>query len=271
MRVIVIGAGIGGLTAALALRKRGLDVEVFERSAELRDVGAGISLWPNALKALRQLGLAARLDAMSIESVEGALRAASGEVLTRTSAREMDRVGGAPRVFHRAELLTVLVEAAAGIPIHLGHTCTGVVHDADRAAAMFANGASAAADLIVGADGLRSVVRAAVGVPGVPRYAGYTAWRGVARFPYARLLPGETLGCGRRFGMVPVSGERVYWYATSNRPEGVQHRDVEATPKLLRLFAGWHEPIERLIETTDVILSNDIYDRDPSNDGVAGE
>src|SRR5690349_19254333 len=106
MRVIVVGAGIGGLTAAIALRQRGIDVEVFERSRELTEIGAGISLWANALKALYHLGLRDALDANSFVSEEGGLRTADGTILIRTSAREMARYIGLPvMVFHRAELL----------------------------------------------------------------------------------------------------------------------------------------------------------------------
>ena len=124
MRVIVIGAGIGGLTAAIALRRKGIEVEIFERAAELTDVGAGISLWPNALKALYQLGMRPALDALSFVSAEGALRTASGAVLTRTAAHEfVARLGLPVMVFHRAELLNVLMAAARDIPIHRAHEC----------------------------------------------------------------------------------------------------------------------------------------------------
>ncbi len=121
MRVVIIGAGIGGLTAALALKQKGVEVDVYERSAVLTDVGAGISLWPNALKALYQLGLRPALDAMSFVSVEGAVRSADGTVLSRTTSEQFIlRLGLPVMVFHRAELLEVLVAAARGIPIHLG-------------------------------------------------------------------------------------------------------------------------------------------------------
>jgi 2-polyprenyl-6-methoxyphenol hydroxylase-like FAD-dependent oxidoreductase len=266
MKAIVIGAGIGGLTAAIALRQRGIDVEVHERSAVLSDVGAGISLWANALKALHQLGLKARLDALSFTSDEGALRTARGTVLTRTSAREFAARFGMPvTVFHRAELLEVLREAAGGIPIHLDHECLDVAHSADGVSAAFAGGRRAHADVLVGADGLRSAVRACLAIPGDIRYAGYTAWRGIAPFRTAGLLAGETLGCGQRFGLVPIAGDRVYWYATDNVAEGEREEPDRAKARLIEMFCRWHAPIPALIEATAAaaILRNDIYDRDP--------
>ena len=139
MHVTVIGAGIGGLTTAIALRQRGIAVEVYERSAALGDVGAGIGLWANALKALHQLGLKAPLDARSFSSDEGALRTVAGAVLSRTSSHEIVARFGMPfTVFHRAELLEVLRDAARDIPIHLDHECVGVTQGPDGVSVGFA-------------------------------------------------------------------------------------------------------------------------------------
>jgi 2-polyprenyl-6-methoxyphenol hydroxylase-like FAD-dependent oxidoreductase len=266
MRILIIGAGIGGLTAALALKQKGIDVEVYERSAVLTDVGAGISLWPNALKALYQLGLRSALDAMSFISVEGAVRSADGAVLSRTTSEQFVlRLGLPVMIFHRAELLEVLVRAAGDIPIHLEHECRAMAQDGKSVMVRFANGTRASGDALIGADGLRSVVREQLGVPGGLRYSGYTAWRGIAPFQTTGMLAGETLGCGQRFGLAPIHGNRVYWYATDNLPEGQRDSPAEAKARLMELFAGWHLPIPELIESTDAgsILRNDIYDRDP--------
>jgi 2-polyprenyl-6-methoxyphenol hydroxylase-like FAD-dependent oxidoreductase len=266
MRTLIIGAGIGGLTAALALQQKGIDVEVYERSAVLTDVGAGISLWPNALKALYQLGLRPALDARSFVSLEGAVRGAEGTVLSLTTSEQFVlRLGLPVVVFHRAELLEVLVDAARAIPIHPGHECEDVTQDAGGVTARFANGTSVTGDVLIGADGLRSVVRERLGVPGALRYAGYTAWRGIAPFQTAGLMAGETLGCGQRFGLAPIHGNRVYWYATDNLPEGERETPAEAKARLTGLFATWHQPIPDLIRATEAtsILRNDISDRDP--------
>ena len=266
MRVVIIGAGIGGLTTALALQQKGIDVDVYERSAVLTDVGAGIGLWPNALKALYQLGLRPALDAVSFVSVEGAVRRADGAVLSRTTSEQVILRFGLPfMIFHRAELLDVLVNAARDIPIHLDRECQEVEQDGNGVTVRFANGTRASGDALIGADGLRSVVRDRLGVPGGLRYSGYTAWRGIAPFATAGMLAGETLGCGQRFGLVPIHGNRVYWYATDNVAEGQRESPADAKARLMELFAAWHRPIPDLIQSTDPasILRNDIYDRDP--------
>jgi len=266
-RVLIIGGGIGGMTAAVALRRREIEVEVYERAAALTEVGAGVSLWPNALKALYQLGLKERLEALSFVAETGALRSAEGAVLSRTSAREfVSRFGMAVTVFHRAELLDALVTAARGIPIHLSHELETFEHDANGVTVQFSNGVRARGDLLVGADGLRSTVRSRLGVPGVLRYSGYSAWRGIAPFETADLMAGETLGCGRRFGLVPITGNRVYWYAADNVAEGEREPAPAAKARLTDMFARWHSPIPAVIAATETstILRNDILDRDPA-------
>ncbi len=266
MRVIVVGGGIGGMTAAIALEQRGIGVEVYERATALAEVGAGVSLWPNALKALHQLGMKPRLDTMSSVSDIAAVRRSDGAMLSHTSSRDfVDRFGLPATVFHRAELLDALVERARRVPMHLGRALEKVEIHSERVTAHFAGGTQATGDLLIGADGLRSVVRQQLGIPGEPRYAGYTAWRGIAPIAPAGLIAGETLGCGMRFGLVPITGNRVYWYATSNAPEGRRKAPDAMKTQLLALFQAWHPPIPDLIAATDaaLILHNDIYDRDP--------
>ena len=128
-------------------------------------------------------------------------------------------------------------------------------------------GCTGGADAVVGADGLRSIVREGLGTPGALRYSGYTAWRGIAGFDTAGLMAGESVGCGQRFGLVPISGNRVYWYAAANVPEGQREPPDQAKARLTAMFAAWHDPIPALIRVTDpaAILRNNIYDRDPAD------
>ena len=266
MRVIIIGGGIGGLTAAIALHKRGIDTRVYERSVALGDVGAGIALWPNAVKSLRKLGLGDLLQSISVTNVDSALRRWDGTFISRTAARELERqFGGGMLVLHRAELLDMLAGSAGAGNIHLGHDLSAIDTNDPGVSAGFTNGATAHGDVLIGADGLRSTVRGWLGHVDRIRYSGYTAWRSVVPFDHSLLIPAETWGPGRRFGAFPIQGDRVYWFATSNAPEGEGDSDSAPQSYLLSLFEGWHEPIETLIQAADdsMILHNDIYDCDP--------
>ena len=268
MKVVIIGGGIGGLSAGIALRNRGIEAQVFERSPALMEVGAGISLWPNAMKALRSLGLEEALRPISPKAEDFAMRRWNGAFISSTPARELERrFGGGVMLLHRAELLDVLAKSFGGDNLQLDHACVGVEEDGDGVVARFSNGEAVRADVLVGADGLNSVVRSSLGHRDPVLYSGYTAWRSVVRFDHARIVPGETWGYGKRFGIDPLTNGRVYWYATANVPEGEGKSGQAQMDVLLSLFKGWHEPVEELIRASGasgaVILRNDIYDRDP--------
>ena len=261
--IFVIGAGIGGLTAAIALRRAGFDVEVFERATELREIGAGLSIWKNALVALDEIGLGDRVRAFAVPTRDAALRTWDGHVLVApTDSVLLGRLGEFGVVIHRGRLQQVLVEACGLHRIRLGKACESFDETPTGVTVRFADGSSATGDALIGADGLHSKVRAELHGASAPRYSGYTCWRGVVEFDHARLAPGESWGRGARFGHVGMADGQVYWFATETAPPGGRGRDGEKA-ELRRLFRGWHEPIEALIEATDEawILRNDISDR----------
>jgi 2-polyprenyl-6-methoxyphenol hydroxylase-like FAD-dependent oxidoreductase len=258
---LIIGGGIGGLAAAVALRSIDFEVSVYERAPELHEVGAGLSLWANAVQALTHLGLAERVRALAIPDVGGGIYAPSGKRLVSVTNRELARRFGEYSVMiHRAELHGLLLDALAGARLELGKTFVGFESNAEGVRASFSDGSQAQADVLIGADGLHSAVRKQLHGEARPRYAGYTAWRSVVRFDQAGLLPGETWGRGARFGRIPMKDGRVYWFATKNAPEGARGQE---RAELLRTFGSWHAPIEALIGAADEtgILRNDIYDR----------
>ncbi|MBZ5610288.1 MAG: FAD-dependent monooxygenase [Acidobacteriia bacterium] len=272
MKVIVIGAGIAGLTTAIALRKAGIDVEIYEKVRELREVGAGISLWANAIRALDQLGLGSAIRDRSVSYARTALRRSDGTVIIESPLEEIvSRLGAAMIVLHRAELMALL-SASVQDAIHLDHECTGFEQKDDAVVARFANGTAARADVLAAADGIRSIVRSQFHPRERIRYAGYTAWRCVTKFDTTRMLTGESWGRGRRFGIVPMSGGLVYWFATQNTPPGQSDRPGQAKQNLLELFGSWHDPIPALLKASDepAILRNDIVDRDPLASWGAG-
>ncbi len=267
-RAVVIGGGIGGLAVGVALRRIGVEVAVYERTPTIREVGAGIALWPNALNALYRLDLIDAIRAICLPERRGRITTWRGEILSETSMREVQRRFGAPVVVaHRADVQTVLLHALGPERVHLGASCTGFRQDGGGVTARFADGREVQADLLIGADGLHSVVRAQLFGDQPPRYAGYTAWRGIASG--AGLGdPGtgfETWGCGARFGLAHVDRTRVYWYGTINAPEGGTDAPRGRKQEVLSHFHDWHTPIPAVIAATPeaAILRNDIYDRPP--------
>jgi 2-polyprenyl-6-methoxyphenol hydroxylase-like FAD-dependent oxidoreductase len=266
MRIVVAGGGIGGLTAAIALSRIGVDVHLYEQATEFREAGAGIGIAENALRALDVLSLRHAMESGSIRALQGGLRAADGRFLLSIPADDVSARIGTIAVVHRAELLNLLVANMDPQRLHLGRRCTGFTQDREGITLRFDDGASARGDGLIAADGLRSAIRTTIiGRPQV-RYAGYTAWRAIVDFPnHPDLALGETWGRGRRFGIVPMSAGRVYWFATRNAPEGQKDTPGQTRESLMQLFAGWHQPIEALIAATreEAILRNDIYDIDP--------
>ncbi|MBA3470521.1 MAG: FAD-dependent monooxygenase [Herpetosiphonaceae bacterium] len=264
-KAIIIGGGIGGLAAAIGLRRRGFAVEVFERAAELREVGAGISIWRNGISALKQLGLETLVQRLSMPALDGGLRSWNGTAWTGRSTEALPTsVSYLMVLMHRAELHAALLAACGADHVHLGAVCTGFRQDPSGVTALFADGAEARGDLLIGADGLHSAIRRQLHGEQPPTYAGYTAWRSVVGFDHQRLALGESWGSGARFGQIPLSEGRVYWFATANAPAGQRSPGAEREA-LLRIFGSWHRPIRELIEASAEagILRNDIYDRPP--------
>jgi 2-polyprenyl-6-methoxyphenol hydroxylase-like FAD-dependent oxidoreductase len=268
-KAIIIGGGIGGLCAAIALRKKGIAATVFERVPELKEVGAGLSLWANAIKALDRIGMAEAVGAISIPQTIGGVRSIEGNLLSSALRGHAEsRIGETlVVVLHRAELLSALLQKAGEENVITGAKCLGFEQDDQGVTAQFAGGQEVRGDLLLGADGINSIVRAQLFGKSAPRYSGYTGWRAVTEFDHPILRQGafESWGKGVRFGMIPLSRKRIYWFAAKNAPQGESNSAGDGKGELLRLFRGWHEPIEAAIEATDenAILRNDIVDRIP--------
>ena len=273
-KAIIIGAGIGGLSAGVALQQAGYAVEIYERAPQLKPVGAGISLWPNAIKGLDQLGVGSQVRTMGMREGSGGIHNARGQTLFSANVQVTEARFGAPTiVIHRAELNQILRDGYTGA-LHLGKTFTAYEEQGGTITARFADGTQASTDLLICADGIHSVLRQSWFPDSRPLYAGYTAWRGVVSFDHAQVgkLWGELLGRGTRFGMTPLSDGRIYWYATQNLPEGTRIAPEEVQGYLLKLFGDWAAPIPVVIRTTPSanILQNDIYDIAPLNEWVRG-
>src|SRR5262245_52743007 len=264
-RAIVVGAGIGGLTAAVALRRQGWDVTMLERARALEPVGAGLGLGPNALHALDAIGLGDEVRRFSAIQGHGGLRRPGGGWLVRTDLGGLAaRFGDPQHVALRADVVGLLAGRLPAGVLRTGVTVTGVdAGDADRRACVATSAGDLDADLVVAADGIGSRIRAALfpGSPG-PRYSGFTTWRFVAPAvpPGAgRAEPAETWGRGEVFGVLPLASGQVYCYASAPAPAGVRHDDEAA--ELKQRFGRWHDPIPGLIGaiSPDRVLHDDVY------------
>jgi FAD-dependent urate hydroxylase len=263
-KAIIIGAGIGGLSAGIALQNIGYDVAIYEKAPEIKDVGAGISLWANAVKALDQLGIGQKVRALGFTEGSGGFHTPQGETLLGTDVQEAERRFGAPTVvIHRSDLSQILRDAFTG-QVHLGKVFNRYEEAASGITAFFADGAQDHADLLICADGIHSVLRKSWFPASQPRYAGYTAWRGILPFDHQRVGThwGETLGRGIRFGLAPLSDGRIYWFASQNLPVNTRIAQENQQTHLLALFSDWYDPIPTVIQATpaEAILQNDIYD-----------
>ena len=261
--IAIIGGGIGGVAAAVALSKRGVHATVYERTPRLAEVGAGMMLWPNATRALQRLGLLESVVSRSGHNTHFLVRGSCGKVLMNLAMGQLDAPALATR---RSDLLSALLSALPSERVSLGRELTHLEPLGSGVRVHFAGGSVEQHCAVIGADGIRSRVRAQLVGISDPVYRGYTIWRGVAPYAGHALRPGynsETWGHGSRFGILDVGQGRYTWYATANALQTDAGAPEQRKSELLRRFAQWHEPIPALIEATDSILENGAFDLPP--------
>jgi FAD-dependent urate hydroxylase len=277
LKVVVVGGGIGGLTAAIVLRRANCDVELFERAPEIRPIGAGISLWPNGARIMHHLGIGPELEPLAPQLRSLRYLAPDGEVLRDISLDPMvEQSRQRPLPLARTDLQRVLFEHAGDAQLQLERDCVAVHQDGQSATATFADGGEASGDLLVGADGIHSIVRAHVaGEPAPATYAGNVNWNGLIDNPGDELGCGDSLDIGvgdnRRYGMMPVGGEQAYFFFDApvpNEPVGPDGWRAE----LAALYEGWHHPVSTLIERfeTERAVRQPIFEVAPLASSVRG-
>jgi salicylate hydroxylase len=273
MKIIVIGAGIGGLAAALTLGRAGCEVQVFEQAAELREVGAGVQISPNATRILHRLGLEEPLRRFGVRPRNLLIRRwDDGRAITRQPlADACERNFGAPYYhFHRAELLDLLSAAVPSGVIHLDHRCVGLTQREDRVEVRFQNGALAEAEVVVGADGIHSTVREAILGKELPHFSGHVAYRGLV--PSARVAHlGLEVEAASWWGpdhhfvhyFVGAGARYLNWVAVTPGEWRVESWTAKGeVADALKEFAGWHPLVRAMIGSVDTTNRWALYDRD---------
>ena len=263
LKVIIIGAGMGGLTAGIALRQAGYQVEVYDRVSQLRPAGAGISLWSNGVKVLNRLGLGPALARVGGQMNRMAYYAAQGELLTDFSLQPLiDRVGQRPYPVTRSELQALLLAALGAEHVRLGANCVRVEETATGVMAEFADGQKVTGDVLIGADGARSQVRDYVlGAAIVRQYVGYVNWNGLVPAS-ADLAPADSwvtyVGDHKRVSLMPVGGDRCYFFFDVPLPLGTESAPATYKAELSSYFKDWAAPVQTLIHRLDPYVTNRI-------------
>jgi FAD-dependent urate hydroxylase len=283
MKALVIGAGIGGLSAAVALKNAGIACDVFEAVKEIKPVGAAISIWPNGVKCMRHLGMGEMM-----ETYGGPMRFMAykdyrqGETLTQFSlAPLVERVGGRPCPVSRAELQREMLNYWGRDKVQFGKRVSNVEENADGVTAWFTDGTTAHGDFLIAADGSHSALRPYVlGYTPQRRYAGYVNWNGLVKIDEA-IAPAEQwttfVGEGKRVSLMPVSDGRFYFFFDVPLPAGLAEDRTTLRDDLTRYFSGWAPPVQRLIAALDPQTTNriEIHDIEPfdklvGQSGIAG-
>jgi salicylate hydroxylase len=268
LRVAVVGGGIGGAATAAALLQRGLDVRLYEQAPALTEVGAGVAIQPNGARALRCLGLGDELLRLGARWVDPQFRRPDGAY---AAAMWPPAVASTIEFYgmHRADLLDMLVSRLAPGIVNTGHRCVGFEQDEEQATLIFANGARATADVVIGADGIHSTLQQYVTPPSAPLYSGSIACRGVIRADSVAWPKGAMrnwLGAGKHFLVFPVRANELINYVgfvTSDEPLKESWSAVGDPAALAREFAGWDPLVEAIIAQVRTTFRWGLFDREP--------
>jgi 2-polyprenyl-6-methoxyphenol hydroxylase-like FAD-dependent oxidoreductase len=266
----IVGGGIGGLTLAIALQRKGFNATVYENAPQLKPLGAGLVLAANAVKAFIEIGISDEiLEAGKIlKSLK--IKDQKGNTLSETNSEKLNEKFGLVNNFtiHRSDLHTVLTKLLIPGTLHLNKGCVDHLQTPAGIILKFHDGTTAFTDYVIACDGIHSPIRKKLLPESYPRYAGYTCWRAVIdNIPPSVDLneTSESWGPGCRFGIVPLSENRLYWFACINAKEKdplMQRMNIQ---DLQRYFGNFHLPIPDILEKTsnDKLIWSDIIDIKP--------
>lgn len=266
----ILGGGIAGLTAAIALKQKGIGATVFEAAPEIKPLGAGLLLAANAVKGYERLGIAEKIVARGLALPTFCILDQQGCVITSADAAKIGRQYGLHNfAIHRAALHEALLAELEPGQVRTGKAATHIEKLNDGTIEIhFADGSTHQTDYLIVAEGIHSAVRRQLLPETEPRYAGYTCWRAVVETPAALAglsVASETWGPDGRFGMVPLAGDKIYWFACINARQNDPLLHDYKVADLQRVFRHFHQPVRVILENTrDAdLLWNDIIDLKP--------
>ncbi len=271
MNVVIIGAGMGGLTTGIALKKFGHQVRIFEQTEKILPVGAAISLWSNGVKCLNYLGLTEKIAKLGGQMDDLAyVDGLTGDVMTQFSLLPLiEEVGQRPYPVARADLQNMLMDEFGRDQIYLGKKMVSLEDKADYVEVHFADGSSTQVDLLIGADGTHSLTRTYVlGQQVQRRYAGYVNWNGLVEIS-EDLAPAQQwttyVGEGKRASLMPVADGKFYFFLDVPLPAGLDNNRDDYKKLLKQYFVDWCQPVQQLIERLDPQKTNrvEIHDIEP--------
>jgi FAD-dependent urate hydroxylase len=276
LKVVIVGAGIGGLTAGIAFSQAGFEVEVYDKARELRPTGAGISLWSNGVKVLNRLGLGRQIAQIGGQMDRMQYLSATGERLNDIDLFPLiEAVGQRPYPVARADLQQMLLQAYPG-QVKLGTKCIDIEETEQGVTAIFEGGYRTAGDVLIVADGIHSLLRGYVlGEEVRPSYGGYVNWNGLVTAS-PDLAPEKTwtiyVGEHKRASMMPVGGDRLYFFFDVPLPQGTVAQPETFRAELAQHFRGWADPVQKLIERLDpaTVARPEIQDVGPLDRMVRG-
>lgn len=269
--IMVIGGGIGGLSTAIALQQLGLKVTVYEKALNLQELGAGIVLAANAMKALEKLGVAEQVRKHGSSVKKAEIRTWDGQLLLDLPVhKQANRYGTYSYLIHRADLQELLCQKLEPKSLAFNRKLLRLEQDSDKVSMFFENGDSVEGDLLIGADGLHSQVCRCLFGTTTLRYSGFTAFRGIShyeddRFPMELGGGFEAWGPRKRFGFSHIGKGQIFWFAAINASQGSLIHTLDRKKTVLQQFRGWWGPVEEVIESTpdSNILTHEIFDRVP--------
>ncbi|AKD03066.1 FAD-dependent monooxygenase [Pontibacter korlensis] len=269
MKVTIIGGGIGGLCAAIALQQIGVEVKVYEAAPELRPLGAGVGLAANAMQGLQRLGVEDEVVARGKQLTALVIFDEHGNIISKMDTRPLSRKYGINNfVIHRADLHEVLQQHLQPGTLVLGNRSAGVKQQGEQVQVSFTDGTKTTADLLIAADGINSAIRQQLLPQSQPRYAGYTCWRGVVENPGVEInsmISAETWAPQGRVGIAPLKDGKIYWYACINAPQNDDRMRRMSPADLAAHFAGLPPAVPAVLRATssEQLIWNDIADLKP--------